>query len=372
VKRFLLLLALVAGGLAAASLSVPSNAAVVNGQAISQGQLNSDVSAIVNSPAYRCYLNAQVAAQSQAQATPPIAFDGAGYQVGDTTHSTAAATFVTGQLDSEIEAQIVSQIADQHHVRPTAADLRTTQNQFDQAFNTTVSQSTGSCGTSPNPVSTVANELIQENVRLYATVAALERKLSGIGSSNADLTKFFQQNRSIFDQVCYSVATFSSVQDAQAARAAIYEGATFQSIAAQTSAKGPQGCEILYNVVTLLPGTANVQGLALNTPSNPIAVGPNEVVLLEITARSPNHFSTVKSTVQKAVGTVQSNQVGSVINAALQQAHILVNPRYGTWKPTQARVVAPLSPGATSVLNAGANAPGSTAASSSLSSGRFG
>jgi hypothetical protein len=359
VKRFLLLLVVVAGGLAAASLSVPSNAAVVNGQAISEDQLTSDVSAIANSPAYRCYMNAQLSANAQGQ-TATIPFDGAGQAVTG-VHTTTTASFVNTQLNTEIEGQIVSQIAAQYHVHASAAQLTSLRSQFDRQFNSFVSQSTGQCGTSTDPVSTVPSGLIQENVRFFATVAALEDKITGIGSSNADLTRFFEQNRSVFDQVCFSVASFSSVQDAQAARAAIYEGATFASIAAKTPAKGPQGCEILYNVVTLLPPGTNVQGLSVNTPSAPIAVGNGEVVLLEITTRSPNQFSTVKSTVQKAVSTLKSNQASAVLGAALHQAHVVVNPRYGAWKPATAQVLVPTLPDAANVINAGANAPGSTA-----------
>ena len=48
-KRFLVLLVVLAGGLAWAAFSVPSNAATVNGSAISQQDLNSDVSAIAGS-----------------------------------------------------------------------------------------------------------------------------------------------------------------------------------------------------------------------------------------------------------------------------------------------------------------------------------
>jgi hypothetical protein len=48
-KRFLVLLVVLAGGVAWAAFSVPSNAATVNGSAISQQDLNSDVSAKANS-----------------------------------------------------------------------------------------------------------------------------------------------------------------------------------------------------------------------------------------------------------------------------------------------------------------------------------
>jgi hypothetical protein len=61
VKWFLALLVVVAAGLAAAALAVPTKAATVNGAVISQQTLNSDVSAIAGSAYYQCYLNAQEA-----------------------------------------------------------------------------------------------------------------------------------------------------------------------------------------------------------------------------------------------------------------------------------------------------------------------
>ena len=58
-KRFLVLLVVLAGGVAAAAFTVPSNAATVNGTSISQQDLNSDVNAIAHSTYYQCYLNSQ-------------------------------------------------------------------------------------------------------------------------------------------------------------------------------------------------------------------------------------------------------------------------------------------------------------------------
>ena len=58
-KRLIVLLIVLAGGLAAAAFAVPSNAATVNGAAISQDQVNSDLSAIASSQDYQCFLNAE-------------------------------------------------------------------------------------------------------------------------------------------------------------------------------------------------------------------------------------------------------------------------------------------------------------------------
>ena len=72
-KRLIVLLIVLAGGLAAAAFVVPSNAATVNGVSISQQQVNSDLNAIAHSPDYQCFLNAEEAVATGGQtALPPI------------------------------------------------------------------------------------------------------------------------------------------------------------------------------------------------------------------------------------------------------------------------------------------------------------
>jgi len=66
------LLIVLAGGLAWAAFSVPSNAATVNGATISQHDLNSDVNAIAGSEYYQCYLNSEAYLSSNgSQQLPP-------------------------------------------------------------------------------------------------------------------------------------------------------------------------------------------------------------------------------------------------------------------------------------------------------------
>ena len=66
-KRFIVALIIAAGGLAAAAFAIPKNAATVNGTAVTQSQLNADVTAIAKSPDYQCYLNAQAYLESSGQ-----------------------------------------------------------------------------------------------------------------------------------------------------------------------------------------------------------------------------------------------------------------------------------------------------------------
>ena len=120
-KRLLVLLIVLAGGLVAAALAIPTNAAKVNGTSISQQTLNSDVSAIAGSVSYQCYLNSQAyLASSGSQQLPPV--DGAGNQAGG-GNPTANSAFVATYLDTEIGHQLVLQLAADHHVSVTPAQL---------------------------------------------------------------------------------------------------------------------------------------------------------------------------------------------------------------------------------------------------------
>ncbi len=78
-KRFLVLLLVLVAGVVAAALAVPSNAATVNGSAISQDSLNSEVHAIAASVPYQCYLNSQAYLTSNGTSgLPPVVGAGTG------------------------------------------------------------------------------------------------------------------------------------------------------------------------------------------------------------------------------------------------------------------------------------------------------
>ena len=121
-KRLLVLLLVLVGGLVAAAFLVPTNAADVNGTTISQQSLSSDVSAIAGSAPYQCYLNSQEYLSSNGAGSLPTV-TGAGKTENTGDHPTATSAFVATYLDTEIGHQLVQQVADSRNVTVTAAQL---------------------------------------------------------------------------------------------------------------------------------------------------------------------------------------------------------------------------------------------------------
>ena len=131
-KRFLVLLVVLAGGVAWAAFSIPSNAATVNGTDISQQDLNSDVSAIANSAYYQCYLNSEEYLSSEgSEEAPPVLGAGTGQYAGD--HPTATTAFVASYLETEIGHELALQLAAERHVSVTPAGLVTGTSRPDRA-----------------------------------------------------------------------------------------------------------------------------------------------------------------------------------------------------------------------------------------------
>jgi hypothetical protein len=374
-KRFLILLVVAAAGLAAAALTVPSNAATVNGTAISQNQLNSDVTAIANSPDYQCYLNAQEYLESEGKASLQQ-LEGAGTVTAPGQHTTATSGFVSVYLDTVIGQQLVLNLAAAHHVEVTPADLATARSGLSQRITGVMSELAQtaeasvralSCGASPaltGPVvlASLPSSFVAQTVHLNAIFDQLQYVLGGIGPTTADLQKYYVAHIGLFDTDCFSVASFTSSSTAEAAEAKIVAGSSFASVGGSA-----QGCEVLYGVISELPATADLQALPLHTVSAPVASG-SDYYLIEITSRSLTAFAKAKEDVQAAAQDANAATTQADIYAGEKRAVVTVDPRYGTWISKDALVVAPVSPRSDNVLNTAANAPPSVTSSSPFES----
>ena len=377
-KRLIVLLVVLAGGLAAAAFAVPSNAATVNGAAISQDEVNSDLSAIANSQDYECFLNAEEVVGSNGQTgLPPI--DGVGQPTGTDAHPTASTAFASNYVDTLIGHQLVLELAAKDDLQVTSQDLATAHAQLEAQITSVLQDVAGSsyaCGTGATALTaadvlhTMPSSFIDRTVRFDATVSLFEKHLAGVGPTTADLESYFTAHSGDFDTTCFTVAEYTSEADAQAAAAQVAAGTPFSQVASQTTGGGPQGCDILYGISSSLPAGSNLQELPLNTVSSPIAVNGN-YLLIEITSRTPTSFATAKPEVQAAAESAGAGKARSAINAAERKAAVTVDARYGSWVPLKAQVVPPPSPPVSDVLNAAANNPASTTTtSSSASSGQ--
>jgi len=381
VKRLLVLLLVLAGGLVAAALTVPTNAAVVNGTSISQQSLNSDVSAIAGSAAYQCYLNSQAyLGSSGAQQLPPVA--GAGNQSAS-GHPTANSAFVATYLDTKIGHQLVLQLADTRHVTVTQAQLADARTNLADQITAVMSQilqtSEGqnprySCTVTGQPLTgaevlgTLPASFVDQQAQFVATASALQEDLAGVGSSDADLQGYFLGHQAEFDTVCLTAAAFTSQTAAQEAAAQVAFGTPFSQVAAKASQAGQLQCAPLAAIAAQLPSSAKLGSLAVGAVSAPVNVN-GAYYLLELTKRTPTPYAQVKTAVAQVVQQAGAKATQKAITAKERHSSVSVDPRYGVWVPVAASVFTPLTPSTSDVLNSSANTAGITSAAASPFSG---
>jgi hypothetical protein len=387
-KRFLVLLVILAGGVAWVAFAVPSNAADVNGSSISQHDLNSDVSAIANSASYQCYLNSQEYLSSEgSESLPPVLGAGTGQDAGD--HPTATTAFVASYLETDIGHQLLLQVAAERHVSVTQANLTTAKSNLTEQITEVMSEilqtqeaeniayscsTTGQALTGPEVLSTLPASFVNEQVQFVAEATALQEDLAGVGSSDADLQAYFEAHTAQFDTACLSAAVFSSESAAQTAAGQVASGTPFATVASGTSSSGggAQGCDVLSDLVSKLPAAADLKTLATGAVSAPVDDN-GTYLLLQITSRTPTAYSKAKSAVENAVQAAGSTATQKVLSADERRSSVTVNPQYGVWVPVSASVLTPLPPPPSDILNATANLPVSTtptaAASGSAAAG---
>jgi hypothetical protein len=381
VKRFIVLLVLVGGGLAAAAFAVPTNAAVVNGSAISQESFNSDVSAIAKSADYQCYLNSQEYLSSGGGQLVPVTGAGTGQNPGD--HPTATTGFAATYLDTEIGHEIVLQLADQRHVTVTPADLVSAHtaltNQISSVMGQVAQTAQGTnprftCSVTGQPVSgtevlaSMPASFVNQEVEFVATVTALQEDLAGIGSSGADLQRYYEAHASRFDTACFTVAVYQTEAQATAAAATVASGTPFSQVASQAQQGGPQGCIVLSDIAADLPSDPTLVSLPTGTVSPPIDDN-GTWLLLQITSRTPTSFARAKPSVSRSVQSLGTKATETALTAAERHASVSVDPRYGVWAPNQAVIAVPFTPEPTDILNASANEAQVASAATSAFSG---
>ena len=362
-KWFLALLVLLGGGLAAAAFVVPTNAAVVNGSAISQQQLNSDVTAIAGSADYQCYLNTQTAiATSGQQQEPPVV--GAGKGQGGQT-ATATTAFTASYLDTEVGHELVTQLADTRGVTASSAQLADARTSYEQEISQVMQQAASSqnprytCGalqplTGQQVLATLPQSFVDEQVQFFATIAALKEDLAGVGPTDADLQNYFFEHRADFDTVCTTAAVYSSQG---AATAALQQAQTtpFSQVVKQAVQGGPQPCAMLPVLAANLPSSFKLGDLAVGTVSFPIDLGNGSFLLIQVNSRNPTPYAQAKSVVPVVVQNQGAAKAQLVVTAAERHATVSVDPRYGVWVPVSTQVLVPFTPERADVLNVRAN-----------------
>jgi len=367
VKRFGVLLVVVAAVVAAAAFNVPAQAASVNGVAITQSSLNADLAAIAGSTPYQCFLSADLQLTGQLSGGLPVVA-GAGAATGSSgVYDTDFVRYWLSQrMSFALEAQAVA--ARHLHVdsRALALGRVTLLQQISQVFSTYQSDTGGSCGAAPSALlSALPGPFVAEQVRAQADQDVLLAHEAGYTLSTSSLARYLAAHATEFDRVCVSGVAFTSQSAATQARAAVAAGASLAS----TGKVSPVGCALRISFPSSLTQVAT---LPVGQVSQPVAEGTGgPYVLLVVTSVTPSSFATARSAVQDAVLSAGSARTTSLLRAANARARVTVDPRYGRVTPHTILVSPPQSPPASSLLNPSAVTPSPQPAAtpSSASSG---
>lgn len=371
--KWLIALLLVLGGVVAyAAFAVPTNAAVVNGSAISQASLNSDVHAIAGSAEYQCYLDSNAYLSSQgSQTLPPVPGAGKGQNEGD--NPTANSAFVAQYLDTLIGNDLLLQVAAKHDVTVTPTQLTDARASFESHISTVmrdVAQTAQgqnpqyTCGatnplTGEDVLATMPASFVDDEVQFVATASALQEELAGVGASESDLMRYYDKHSAEFDTACFNAAEYTDESSAKDVQVAVDFGTPFAQATSSAAQSGSFQCaplDVLANQLGV--DVSTLEGVTLNKASAPIQESGNGntvYLVLELTKRTPTPFATAKQYVSQAVQSLGTHATSVAINAAQRRASVTVNPQYGKWVAGTASVFTPFTPGKSDVLNASAN-----------------
>jgi hypothetical protein len=362
-KRFLALLVVLAALVVAAALAIPSNAMTVNGAAVSQQSLDSDLSAIAGSASFQCYLGASLTLEGASTAG---VFPVAGSGSTSSTPRTYNNTFVRYWLAQLATDELVSEQVAAKGLVVTQADLalgRTTLTQQVAAVLDQYASSTGgSCGTTATGVlASVPSSFTDELVQAQAERDLLLVHEAGFGLSRSSLLRYYLGHQAQFDTVCISYVAFTSESAAAAAQASIAGGTPIS----QTGKEQQLGCAVSASITSL---PSSVTSLAVGKVSAPLAVGTGsgQYALLTVTKRTVTAFPTAEAAVEAALLTAGTKRTDALLAVANRRAEVTADARYGQVRPRTVALAAPASPPPPTLLNLTANLP-STAATGTQS-----
>jgi hypothetical protein len=365
-KRFLALLVVLAGLVVAAALAIPSNAMTVNGAAIGQQTLVSDLSAIAGSASYQCYLGAELTLQGQSTAG---LFPVTGSGSTTSTPRSYNTTFVRYWLAQLATDELVTQQVAARNLVVSPADLalaRTTLTQQTAAVLDEYERATGgNCGTTANGVlASVPSTFRDGLVQAQAQRDLLLVHEAGYGLTPASLRRYYSGHRASFDTICVSYVSFDSESAAAAAQASIAAGTPI----AQTGTEVPLGCAVSASITSLPP---SVTSLALGKVSAPLAEGTStgRYALLTVTKRTATAFPSARAAVEAALLGAGSRRTDAVLAVANRRATVTADPRYGKVRPHTVALGAPASPPPATLVNPTANLPSTPPSTPSTSPG---
>jgi parvulin-like peptidyl-prolyl isomerase len=296
-------------------------AVTVNGHAISQADLDSELKAIAG--------NAPYVAAVEAGSTP---IRGPGGQ------DTLTLAFTDRVLTRQLFLELVHVEILRRNIKVTSADIAkaTTfeQNQLDAA------PTDPSTGAPTGPATKVWETFKPDYQNVLAVrqaeIVDLQNALETPSTDPAVVKKFYDNNPALFTQNCVSHILVASQAQADSIRAQLVAGADFAVLAKQDSTDtgsntkgGDLGCQPTGTYVPEFE--AAIKDLPIGQLS-PVVHSQFGYHIIKVTARKVTPFD--QATATTAMQTDAQDKFNTFIMDAVAKAKVSVNRRYGTFTPT--------------------------------------
>ena len=348
-KRFLAVLVVLAAVVAVAAFDVPKNAATVNGVGVPRATLNADMTAVAKSPGYQCLVNAQV----RAQGAGPVTIYGVGSSAQDP--DSFATSFAAGELQGLIRNELVQQLARRQGVSVSAADLAAARTDYQKSIASTLQSA--SCGvTAGQLLASLPGSFVDAEVRTQATFDALYAHAAGGSLSAAGLAQYYRAHPSAFATVCVRGLQTATAAQAQALRARLVAGASFDQVA--TAAGQPASVQC---ITPANPAFANASAALRSVPAGSVSAVLSDgqaFDVIQVVSRKPSTLAAARPVARQLILAAGSRRFGPALTRTATAARVTVDPRYGRWLPVPAFAVGPPpSPPISSILKPAANRP---------------
>jgi foldase protein PrsA len=326
VRKLLVFLVAAATLLVGASCgAVTPYAAIVNGDRVSQRELDRELKAIKG--------NKQFAQALQSQ----------GVSIQGTSSGTFDMAFVSRVLTRRIFFTLIHQQVQKRHHKISDRDRTLAERDAETQFG-------GAAALKAFPKS-----YIHSAVETTAEISALQNSLGKNEATPAKIKAYYDAHTSDFQSTCVSHILVADEQKAKDLKAQIDKGADFAELAKKESQDnaggggsaingGALGCYTQAQSANLVPEfVAGYKDLPVGKVSDPVK-SQFGFHLIKVTDRKQQTLEDATSAIRDQLTQGSQEAFNTVVTTAAQKAKVRVNPKYGHFDRSQLAVIPPQAP----------------------------
>lgn len=377
-KRLVLLVCLGVLTAVATGCNLQAPAATVNGEAIAQSTVSSDIEATIANTNAECAMQIQ-----DGLSQSPI---GTGTEDDTSTPNAVTTAFAAQELEGLILQTIEEQTLAQHHAAVTSGDVSAALADYESQLTAQQSQGSVPTGCTLTTSAPLASQLPKTFLRQRA-VSLADQEVFEVTVAHVDLSEaaersYYAAHLAEVDQECLNIVVADTSSAAQALRNQIASGTSFATASTSASADAavtPPGGEVQCVYPSEVSGQfgtalgATIDALSTGQLSEPLTWSAQSTtggqttyyLVVQMRARQLVPFDTLRSTIRQVLLEQHSAVVSATLRRLVARSSVTVDPRYGTWSAKQG-VAVPTPPPPAFVPNPGADQASSQTALSGI------